>query len=179
MIDYSGWPTKQQAADALAVSTKKIEALAKDGKLQQAMWRRPGGGARIAVYHPEDVARIAQERQPAASAFVLPAAGTSQASNGNGHGALVSIDTSLAPAPPQPDDDSLRLLFAAALRAVTSQSSEKSISHLSILTLAQAEAASGWPQKELRRCIAAGTLVPVCGRSARTWRIRRRDLEAL
>ena len=43
--DYSTWLTKQQAAEVIGVSTKLIEALAKEKKLQAAKWKRPESGA--------------------------------------------------------------------------------------------------------------------------------------
>jgi hypothetical protein len=54
-IDYSTWFTKQQAADAIGMSPKGIERLAKGRKLQQAIYRRPSGGQPIKVYAPDDV----------------------------------------------------------------------------------------------------------------------------
>lgn len=173
--DYSTWLPKQQAADAIGVSTKTLESMAKAGQLQQAFWRRPTGGPALAVYHPDDVARLAQERRPGPAPFVVPASQPHASGNGHANGALVSIDTPGGFAPLPAGDDPIRLLFAAALRAVTSQSSEKKC----FLTLAEAEAASGLPRRELRRFIVEGKLVPVCGRSSRSWRIRRRDLEQL
>src|SRR6185369_10734030 len=72
-LDYSTWLTKQQAADAIGVSTKLVEQLAKEKKLQSAQWKRPENGAWVSVYHPDDVARERKERNPDAPAFVLPA----------------------------------------------------------------------------------------------------------
>jgi hypothetical protein len=80
--DYSTWLTKQQAADALKVSTKTVEQLAKDRKIEQAAWRPQDRGAQRAVYNPDDVTRIAAARQPDRPAFVLPAVVTP--ANGNG-----------------------------------------------------------------------------------------------
>ncbi len=61
--DYSTWLTKQQAADAIGVSTKTVEKLAADKKLEQAVWRPDNRGMPRAVYQPDDVARMAQERR--------------------------------------------------------------------------------------------------------------------
>lgn len=173
-VDYSTWLTKQAAADAIGVSTKTVEKLAADQKLQQAVWKRPTGGPALAVYHPGDVARIALQRQPEAAAFVLPA--VSDRANGNGHdNRLNGSATALAVTSPlAPGDDVLRALFAAALRAVTSESSQN---HTRLfLTLPEASAVSGLSQGCLRRMIAAGSLPAMRDRG---WRIRRRDLEAL
>ena len=83
------WLTKQQAATAIGVTTKTVERLAQDQKLQQASWRRPTGGPEVAVYHPADVARLAKERRPGAAPFVLPAAADA---NGNGtHGSELAV----------------------------------------------------------------------------------------
>ena len=69
--DYSTWPTKQQAADTIGCSTKWIERFTWEKRLQMRLWKRPEGGPRIAVYHPEDVARLAAERNPDAEPFVV------------------------------------------------------------------------------------------------------------
>lgn len=172
--DYATWLPKVQAAEAIGVSTKTVEKLAQAGQLQQASWRRPSGGPAVVVYHPADVARLAQERRPGASAFVLPAGADFPRAprNGNGAGALartVSIET-----PAAPGDDPLRLVFAAALRAVTSETSQKPPTLW--LTLEEAAAVAGLSATYLRRQIAAGKLEAVRDRG---WRVRRRDLEAL
>jgi hypothetical protein len=70
--DYSHWLTKQQAAEAIGVSTKTIEKLAAEGQFEQAYWRRPLTGAKVSVYHPDEVERIRRERNPGAKPFVLP-----------------------------------------------------------------------------------------------------------
>jgi len=70
--DLSHWLTKQQAADAIGVSTKTIEKLADNRQLQQRSRKRPGKPA-IVVYHPSDVERVRLERNPDAEPFELPA----------------------------------------------------------------------------------------------------------
>jgi excisionase family DNA binding protein len=66
-------------------------------------------------------------------------------------------------------------VFAAALRAVTSEKSQNDSQRL-FLTLREAAALSGLSQACLRRLIADGSLE---ARRDRGWRIRRRDLERL
>jgi len=173
--DYATWLTKQQAADAIGVSTKTVEKLAQDQQLQQARWRRPSGGPELAVYHPDDVARLAQARRPDPAAFVLPAGSDHPTSSatGNGHGALARTPPSL-PAT-VPGDDVLRALLAAALRAVTSPTSQNS--EKLFLTLDEASADSGLPVPVLRRFVRAGTLKTIRGRGGPF--IRRRDLAQL
>lgn len=186
-IDYATWLTKQQAADAIGVSTKTIEAFAKDHKIQQAAWRPQGRGAGRAVYNPDDVARMVQERRGAPSPFVLPAGVTSPVtpSNGNGHH---TPDVSIAHARDvtPTGEDVLRLVFAAALQRLTtepvagSENSEKFLSPeeraSQYVTLPEAAAMKGRTVTWLKRQIAAGTLK---AEKDRGWRIRRRDLENL
>lgn len=182
--DYSTWLTKQQAADAIGVSTKTIEQWAIEGKLQRAVWRLQGRGAQKAVYHPDDVARIASERRGTPSAFVLPVGVTSPV-NGNGHPTGITPLTPLTGSPS--GEDILRLVFAAALQRLTvdppdtSQSSQNRL----FLTLAEAVALSGLSAWTLRQAMIDGKLP--CTREPRShwtaadrgWRIRRKDLEAL
>jgi excisionase family DNA binding protein len=175
-LDYSTWREKQQAADEIGCSTKTIEQLAKDGQIQQAVWRPNGRGARRAVYHPDDVARIAKERQPGLPAFVLPAGQSDLARpnrNGTGHGPPATLAT-------LPAEDVWRGLLAAALRAVvvgsekpTSENSEKLW-----LTLDEAAEVSGLPRATLRRLIVDEERLYAL-KTGRGWRIRRRDLEGL
>ncbi len=180
--DYSTWLTKQQAAEAIGVSTKTVEQLAKDRKLEQAVWRRPTGGPPLAVYHPDDVDRIARERHPEPPAFVLPAVPTT---NGNGHGVIARA----VPRSTGPDLSGALVAmlaeFAAALQTVTasaaatSQNSQKS--DTLFLTVDEAAAYLNWTPRDLRKAIRSGEVS--CRhrqqRNWRTWRIRRKDLEAL
>ena len=176
--DLSTWLTKQQAADAIGCSTKTVEALAKEAKLQQASWRRPTGGPPLAVYHPADVQRIAQERQPGATAFVLPADG---ATNGNGHHVQAAINTGRALEParlPVAGDDVLRAVFAAALRAVTSESSQKAAT--TWVTIAEAVELTGLPEPALRRLLKTKVDEVLLIRTRdKGLMVRRRDLELL
>jgi excisionase family DNA binding protein len=63
------WLTKQQAADALGVSTRTIQQLASEGKLH-TLRRAVEGGPPISIYDPEDVQK---ERERRMRAVVLPA----------------------------------------------------------------------------------------------------------
>lgn len=168
-IDYTGWLTKAEAAHAIGVTTKTLERLAAAGKIQQGATRLQGRGPILAVYYPEDVARIALERRPAAAPFVLPA-GLTPPSNGNGHHGVNSL-TVAAPMPP-PGDDVLRLLLGAALKAVSETSQTPAL----FLTLPEAVAVSGLTETCLRHKIKDGSLAAVRDRG---WKIRRRDLEQL
>ncbi len=168
--DYSTWVTKQHAADAIGVTTKTVERFVQAGQIQQARWQPHGRGQTIVVYHPEDVARVAQARQQGPLApFVVPL--QDGPAHRNGHGGSTAL--ALTPPPPPPGDDVLRMLFAAALRAV-SETSQTSTSLF--LTLPEAAEVSGLSETYLRRRIANGTLK---AEKDRGWKIRRKDLEQL
>jgi hypothetical protein len=168
--DYATWLTKQQAADAIGVSTKTIEQFAKDGKIQQAVYRAQNRGAAKAVYHPDDVARIAQERQPGPAPFVLPAGVTSPV-NGNGHRRAEGLQI----ASPAPDDQVASFLcsLVAAIRAAadTSENSEKYAA--AYVDKTEALTIAGVSYGELREAVRAGDV------KQRGRRYRRKDLEAL
>jgi excisionase family DNA binding protein len=160
--DYSSWLTKQQAAEAIGVSTKTIEKLADEKKIQQVYWKRPETGARAAMYHPGDVARVRKERNPGAEAFVVPS------------GSVPELT------PPTPSVDG----FAHALVQAVKKASENSerqgsvrIAERLFLTYAEAAQYSGLPQSHIRRLVAEGNLEAL--RTGAGWRIRRRDLEKL
>lgn len=170
-IDYATWLTKQQAADAIGVSTKTIEAFAKDQKIQQAAWRPQGRGAERAVYNPDDVARMVQERRGAPAPFVLPAGVTSPVTPGNGNGHRSPEGLQIAGASSPTGEAILRLVFTAALQALTSENSEKCF-----LTIPEAAALSGLSQANLRRRCQSGWTAAI---KDGAWKIRRKDLEAL
>lgn len=174
-LDLSTWLTKQQAADAIGVSTKTIEQFAKDGKIQQAAWRPQNRGPEKAVYQPDDVARIASERRPGVAAFVLPA-GVTPPVNGNGHQAL-------AVAPPREREASLAIdlsplaSFAAVLQTLAEKSaSSENLSEKWWLTIPEAAALSGLSATHLRRRCQSGWPGAI---KDGAWKIRRRDLEQL
>ena len=172
--DYSTWLTKAQAAEAIGVSTKTIEALAQARRIEQAAWRPQGRGAAKAVYNPDDVARMVQERHPERPAFVLPAVTTPP--NGNGRDTPPATALMLAQAGAA-GPEAARAFLEAMLTAIVSQSSATSqTSQKSFVTVPEAAAITGLTQACLRRFIADKTLPAVRDRG---WRIRRRDLEQL
>jgi hypothetical protein len=170
--EYATWLTKQQAADALKVTPKTIEQWTKDGDLQQAFYRPQNRGPLRAVYNPDDVARIAKERQPGLRAFVLPA-GVTPPVNGNGH------QTGISPLTTTPSgEEVIRLVFAAALQALTSENRATSEnSEKLFLTIPEAAAELRLTVPCVRRLIKARGIATV--RDADGLHIRRKDLEAL
>jgi len=113
------WLTVVDAADRIGCSKRTIERLASAKKLEQRL-RPQAGSPAVAVYNPDDVARLASERRPAPAPFVLPAVGTGANGNGKGHGhSLKETPASFLQTLPA-GDDPIRQLFAAALRAVLS-----------------------------------------------------------
>lgn len=175
--DLSDWLTIAGAAAAIGVSTRTVERLARAKQLEQR--RRPRAGSPdVAVYNPDDVARIAQARRPAPAPFVLPVVPTG---NGNGQGLTyknrpggLDLDK-LATG----GDDPIRQLFAAALRAVLSPPSppvSEMVAETTFVTIREASVLTGLTQAYLRRAIDDQKLPAIRDRG---WRIRRRDLEAL
>jgi excisionase family DNA binding protein len=164
--NYSTWLNKQQAADALGVSTKTIEQLAKDKKLQQAYWKRPETGAKVSVYHPADVERLRKERSPDAPPFVLPP------------GAEEQQTSTTALAVPSMERFFRAIAAAAAGGSESSQNrSEVRIAERLYLTIPEAANFSGLPQAHLRRLMKDEKLEAL--RTGAGWRIRRSDLEKL
>lgn len=177
--DLSAWLPIADAAQRIGCSTRTIERLAQARKLEQRLRPQPGSPP-VAVYNPDDVARIALERQPAAAPFVLPAV----PANGNGNGKASLIQTGSAGANRMSqaagDEDPIRLLFAAALRAVLSPPSPpvSEMAETLWVTVKEAAAILGFPQADVRRLLADGDLNHrKTGRGG--IRIRRKDLEAL
>ncbi len=172
--DYSHWLTKQQAADAIGCSTKTVEQLAKEKRLHAAMWRRPEGGPRIAVYHPGDVDLIRKEKNPDAEPFMVRVEAEPLADSAPAQ--------STALAAPNSAEQFMRVLLAVA---GASQSSEKKFSTFSevrlserlFLTIPEAADYSGLPQSHIRRLMGEGKLEAM--KTGAGWRIRRVDLEKL
>jgi hypothetical protein len=167
---YSTWLTKQQAAQALQVSTKTVEKLADAKQIQQARWKRPTGGPALAVFHPGDVERLRQERNPEAPPFVLPALGEDSAELEN---------VGLVPFKRGDAELSIQSLFAELMRSVTSApktSASVGIERKVYLNLQEAIAYSGLGKTCLLGKVRAGKLAAA---KAGGWRIRRTDLDNL
>lgn len=176
--DLSDWLPIADAAKVLGCSTRTIERLGRARKLEQRL-RPQAGSPAVAVYNPDDVARLAQERRPAPAPFVLPVGPANGPTNGNSFPETSgSLKETLARLPA--GDDPIRQLFAAALRAVLqsppSPPVSATVAETLFLTLKDAAALTGLSQAFLRRMITAGTLTAIRDRG---WRIRRKDLEAL
>ena len=178
-LDRSTWFTKQEVAARLEVTTKTVERLAQEGALQQGRWRRPGGGPALVVYHPLDVARLIQKRQPGGlPAFLVPGSEMPPA-NGNGQ-----RSTALATVPEPSNDllpagnNLLRALVAGAVKVMseTSQTSERIGGERLYLTLPEAAAWTGLTEAYLRRKCRDGSLPAV---KDQAWKIKRTDLETL
>ena len=167
--DYSTWLTKQQAADALQCATKTVEQLSTQGKLQSALYKRPEGGPKLRVYHPDDVERLRKERNPEAEAFIVPAetkptTSLQRAGNGNPPVGLMEMYRHVLEMQNPP--------------AVT-------IREKVFLTMPEAVQLTGLPDGTLRRMLnkpendeeaALGEHAIMTGQG---WRVRRKDLEGL
>lgn len=177
--DLTTWLPIAEAAQQIGCSTRTVERLARARQLEQRL-RRQAGSPPVAVYNPEDVARVASERRPAPTPFVVPPI-TAGNGHGNGRGqSLTDSPGSFLQTLPA-GDDPIRQLFAAALRAVLSPPSPPvaaSVAETLYVTVPEAARLLGLPQADVRRLIDDGDLN--CRRTGRGGiRIRRRDLEAL
>ncbi len=165
--DYSTWLTKQKVAQQLDVSTKTVEKLAREGKIQQALWKRPVGGPALVVYYPDDVARLLATKREVVP-FVVP----DLEGKGNGHGsASVAVQ-----APPVTSWEDLLRAIGAILMTTHSERFDNPQNSRKFLTIPEASAWIGLTEAYLLRAIRDGRLP---ARKDRGWKIRKTDLEAL
>lgn len=178
--DLADWLPIDRAAAAIGCSTRTVERLGKARQLEQRL-RRQEGTPPVAVYNPDDVARIASERQRAPPAFVLPAVST--AANGNGKAEAAARSQLIPPSLShlRAGDDPIRQFFAILCHVFQSPPSPpvaESVAETLYVTVQEAAAILGLPQADVRRLIHDGDL-----NHRRTGRggirIRRKDLEAL
>jgi hypothetical protein len=156
--DLSTWYTKQRAIDAIGISVKTLQQLVKDGKIQQRIWKRPGGGQPLAVLAPEDVARIANERQ-AGKAFVLAPPPAAPANGANGHGLMVGSATGATSIEPVRQTIDARLSDITHEIKMLQESSVRLAIAAQFLTIEQASNFSGLSAALIRRECQAGRLV--------------------
>jgi hypothetical protein len=172
-LDYSSWPTKAQAAEAIGVSTKTIEKLAFKRKLQQALWKRPAGGPAIVVYHPGDVERLRKERNPDAEPFIMSASGADA-----GEAAIPSKAVAVR----QPAVEQFMHAITEAVSGIsqTSQTSRVRLAERLYLTVREASEYTGLGVAHLHRLIGAGKLTLLKGAGPRgADLVRRVDLAKL
>jgi len=174
--DLSTWLTKPQAADACGVSTKAIERWAQAGKLEAA-FRPQAGTPDVVVYFPEDVAKLAAQRQRTPSTGFLVPGPALAGPNGNGNGttgrAQVGSKVGAGLILPASIED-LWQVIAAVVQHAVSETSQTSVVHMpAYVPLPEALRVSGLSRSAFRRAVAAGE-VTVRGR-----RYRRTDVEAL
>jgi len=177
--DLSDWLLAMEAAMRIGCSTRTIERLAAAKKLE-ARLRPTAGSPPVAVYNPEDVARIAVERQPAPPPFVL---GAVPAGNGNGHRPGVPTGNEQLPSRNgllRGSADPIRQLAALVLHTLQSPPSPpvaETVAETRYVTLKEAAAILGVTEACARRAIKAKRLATL-----RDWNglhVRRTDLEAL
>ena len=173
--DLSLWLPIADAAQVIGCSTRTVERLGRDGKLERRL-RRQEGTPPVAVYNPDDVARIAAARHPAPPPFVLPAG------SGNGHGTdttrtLPSVQRASLPAA---GNDSITQFFALMVQLLSSPPSPPSptlaasVSENPFLTITEAAAYVRLPTVDIRRACERGDLLArKTGRGG--WRIRRKE----
>jgi hypothetical protein len=172
--DLADWLSIADAAARIGCSTRTVERLGRAKQLEQRL-RRQEGTPPVAVFNPEDVARVASERHRTPAPFVLPAG-----SNGNGYRAVQEQKKFPLGTISVPAEDLIRQFFALAVQALQSPPSPPLAASRGgetlFLTLTDAAAVSGLSPTFLRRMIRGGTLTAIKDRG---WKIRRKDLEAL
>lgn len=159
------WLTKQQAADAIGVSTKTVEQIAKAGKLRQEQAKV--NARYIVVYHPEDVALVAAQRKsaPLQARRLTPPQPTD---------APASRTVALTRRPPmQPAGLQQRASAEAIIQALRS---EKFASEKVFLTIPEAAALTGLTQAYIRRLCQKRRVKAIRDGG---WKIRRKALLAL
>ena len=168
--DYSTWYLKQQAAEAIGISTKQLDRWANEKRLQRVKWRRPAGGPVLNVYHPGDVDRLAQSRNQV-GAFVLPD-GDPPATNG-AHAVAVR----------QPSAEQFLEALATAVSGMSRMSETCQTVRLAervYLTIGEAVEYTGLGSVYLRRQVAVGNLDLVKGAGPHGADVlRRADLDKL
>jgi excisionase family DNA binding protein len=180
--DYSTWVSKQDAATTLGVSPKQIERLAKAGRIQSFLWKRPSGGQSIVVYAPDDIERVAHENAPSRP-FVVPTptpptpAPTSNGNNGNGHALQRQTDRQdrqdRQDKPVAPSNKAELQAFSTILRHMSRQAQT---AQTVFLTIPEAADFTGLTETYISRACREGRLPALKDGG---WKIRRTDLLAL
>ena len=176
--DLADWLPIADAAAIIGCSTRTIERLGRARKLEQRL-RPQAGSPAVAVYNPDDVARVASERRRAPAPFVLPA-GAAGNGNGKGHRAeLAKLHFENAPS----GDDPIRQLAAAFERFLLSPPSPPSppvsatVAETSYVTISEASRMLGLTVPCVRRLIKKRGVCTVRDRAG--VHVRRKDLEQL
>lgn len=163
----NSWLPKQLVADILGCSIKWVQKFERDGKLQKRLQKNHNGRL-VAVYHPDDVERLRQQRNKPGAPFVVPV----EASTGN----------SLARFRNDAEAGAFLVNRATAELAslLTAQASQKqavNVKEKLFLTIAEASEYSGLPKRVLVRMIRESRLQAL--RTGAGWRIRRLNLESI
>jgi hypothetical protein len=175
--DYSAWYRKEEAAVRIGCSPKLIEQLARRGEMQKTMYRRPDGGNRVAVYHPQDVEKIARKRNKEPAPHVMPAEEPPDGALEPSPSAVYAAARDVPP--PSPVLVAMLASFLHALYRLSQSSgnSENSVlppselRYVTYLSIGEARAYSGLPAGTIRRLARQG-LIGKMGT-----RYRRADLE--
>lgn len=188
--------TKQDAAARLHVSERTVDQYVKAGKLDPRKWRPQGRGQWRTGFLVEDVEKlVAEARGGPATPFLVPAtAGPATGTNNHHHPTRTALARTADAVPS--GEDILRLVFAMAQRALTREGpqedpkgpqapqgpqlsdQERAAQYVDV---DQASVIKGWTARDLRRAIRTGELPAKFKerRDWRTWRVKRKDLEAL
>lgn len=161
---YDDWPDKETTAQLIGCSTKLVEQLAQEGKLQMVKARRGNSGPARALYHPKDVKRVAAERNPEASTFVLPPAGKQD-----------TVRDVIRR--PEPGFDAVFATLRAGIDEWLGKARPVELKDKTYLTLAEAAEFAGLPKEYIRRRAVEGSILAI--KTGAGWRIKRAELERL
>jgi hypothetical protein len=175
--DHERWLTKQQTADQLGVTTKTVEAYAREHRMRSIPnYKRLTGGARITIFHPEDVLTLATARDAGSVPdAVLPAPPLTV-------GRVVpatspSVEIQRAPTLPSTTAAIIEAFTAALEQSQKSRKSEISeLSQKLYLSIPEAARLSGFTETRIRRLCHEGNLKALKDGG---WKIRRADLLTL
>jgi excisionase family DNA binding protein len=154
MKEYTGWPTKAEAAATLGMSEKTIERLAAHGRIQQA-YRRIPNRRPTPVFNPRDIEKLKGETV-AGQPFIVD---------------VSEEGSERALAKPPAKREEIAALVLQALAAPKTAPSVKLY-----LTVGEAAEYTGLSATFIRRKIKAAELSALRDRG---WKIRRADLEKL
>lgn len=158
--NFADWVTREEAARLIGVSTKTISKLERERKLERK--NRPvKGKPPMAIYHPDDVRRLADHYRRMSEPGIL-AAGDGDGRHSSGKALAVARNPFA--------------LVEALLHASTS--SKVPLTDRVYLRIPEAIEYSGLPERYLRELVKQKKLSAIT-EGVRGWRIRRTDLDKL
>jgi len=168
--DFSKWPTETKAAELLGVSVRSVRRFSAEGKLRKSKRQVIAGRRPLAVYNPEDIARIkAEQEMQQGSQFKI-------GSGAQGQG-LALVETAVATSVREAIKELLAPLMEILDERLTAATQTRQDAPPLFMTIRAASKCSGLSQVLLRRMIASGELNVL--RDGRSAKLRRTDIEMI